>query len=549
MLQASTEPPSLSNRSSAGRQPRFVQGLIVVLGLVALFSHLGYLPLDTRSDEPRRALVALEMRLSGDYITPTLNGVPYFNKPPLYNWIIAGSYWLFGSYSSLALRLPMLLSLLGFALTVYLVVRRYVGGAVAFAAALMLITNVRILLYDSLLGLIDTTFSWLTYLAFVLVYHFDGAEAGRRKNHTALFLSTYALTAVGFLMKGLPSLVFQALTLLAWFGYTRQWRALLRPAHWLGIGLFLALTGLYYVAYFTRNPIPVENVAGVLFRESAKRTVVQFGIGQTLLHLLTFPFEMLYHFAPWLTAVLLLFRRDVRRVLTANRFVFFNLLTFAVNFVIYWSSPQVYARYLIMFLPLLFTALAYVYYHHTRPTDPQRRWLEGLWLAAAVLITVGSWVPVLLPETRGLPGVGWKAGVTFTALALVTYGLFRQPSNRLVFLILFMVIVRIGFNWFVLPGRLTTRLAYKEDSERIARLTLGKPLYGYRQTIGDDGSKDVNSFHIAALRGDILRLTDQKYPGAYYIADSVHLAGETYRTLDTIRLFDNQPARLVQFVE
>ena len=88
--------------------------LLLIGGLsTVLWSHLGYLPLDTRSDEPRRALVALEMILSNDYVTPTLNGARYFNKPPLYNWIIAGSYHLFGNYSSFALRFPMLVVLLG----------------------------------------------------------------------------------------------------------------------------------------------------------------------------------------------------------------------------------------------------------------------------------------------------------------------------------------------------------------------------------------------------------------------------------------------------
>ncbi|QJW92387.1 glycosyl transferase [Spirosoma taeanense] len=504
--------------------------------------------MDTRSDEPRRALVALEMMLSGDYVTPTLNGERYFNKPPLYNWIIIASYRLFGNYSSFALRFPMAISLLLFGLTIFGVVRRYMpvprerAFLVAFVAAMMVLTNGRVLLYDTLLGLIDITFSWLTYSAMMLVFHFD-----RRRNYWALFLTTYCLTALGFLMKGLPSVVFQGLTLTSWFLYTRQFRRLGHPAHFAGIGLFLLLTGSYYVAYFTRNHIPFTDVAAVLFDESAKRTVVKFGIVETLLHLLTFPFEFLYHFAPYTLLLVLLFRKGLVRTLRAEPFVAFNALVFIVNVLIYWSSPQVYARYLIGLLAPLFTLLAYLYYEQTNKNDRARWWVEQIWLGMALIVTVGCWVALWLPQTRPITGLVWKTALTFTLLSFNTYWLWRAVDNRLGRMLLVMVSVRIGMNLLVLPGRLASREYYKAESERIARRSLGKPLYAYRQTVGSTGATDVNSFHIAALRNEILRKTDQKRPDAYYIADSLDLAGQRYVVIDTLRLFDRHPASLVRF--
>ena len=396
-------------------QPVIWQVLAVVLLVPALFSHLGYLPLDTDSDEPRRALVALEMLLSGDYLTPTLNGIPYFNKPPLYNWLIALSYRLFGSYSSFALRFPMAVSLLGYALTVYIVVRRHAGAgrlsqAIAFATALMLITNIRVWLYDSLLGLIDITFSWVTYTAFILVYHYD-----RQKRYKLLYVTTYTLTAIGFLMKGLPSVVFQGLTLMAWFGYQRNKRAFFHPAHLLGLAVFAGITGAYYAAYFSRNAIPLATVFGTLFQESAKRTVIQFGIGETLLHLITFPFEMQYRYAPWLLLMLLLVQKRVRTYLTANPFVGFCALVFMVNFVVYWSSPQVYARYLLMLLPLLFTVLAYLYYVYSDPSMWQRRVIDTFFACAAIVISAGVWVAPVVARNQGITRGSAKNGLYLPA--------------------------------------------------------------------------------------------------------------------------------------
>jgi len=42
-------------------------------------------------DEGRYVGVALEMLRSGDWLVPTLDGLPYFHKPPLFYWITSAS--------------------------------------------------------------------------------------------------------------------------------------------------------------------------------------------------------------------------------------------------------------------------------------------------------------------------------------------------------------------------------------------------------------------------------------------------------------------------
>ena len=56
---------------------------------------LGYLPL-VGPDEPRYAQVAREMFERRDFITPTLGGLPWFEKPPLLYWLMMLSYRLLG---------------------------------------------------------------------------------------------------------------------------------------------------------------------------------------------------------------------------------------------------------------------------------------------------------------------------------------------------------------------------------------------------------------------------------------------------------------------
>ena len=59
-------------------------------------------------DEGRYIGVAWEMLRSGRWLTPTLDGLPYFHKPPLFYWITASSLWVFGQQEGAARLASML---------------------------------------------------------------------------------------------------------------------------------------------------------------------------------------------------------------------------------------------------------------------------------------------------------------------------------------------------------------------------------------------------------------------------------------------------------
>lgn len=88
----SSRPPLASGQPSPGRDlARSVWRESLALGLVLalwLFSTSWVRPLGM-PDEGRYVGVAWEMVRSGDWLTPTLNGLPYFHKPPLFYWITA----------------------------------------------------------------------------------------------------------------------------------------------------------------------------------------------------------------------------------------------------------------------------------------------------------------------------------------------------------------------------------------------------------------------------------------------------------------------------
>ncbi len=531
----------------------------VLLAVAAVFSHLGYLPVDVRTDEPRRAVVALEMLLSGHYLTPTLNGALYFNKPPLYNWAIAASFRLWGDFSSLALRFPMALSAIGFSLTIFWFVRRELGAYRAFLIAGMQLVNGRVLFFETLFGLMDITLAWITYTSWMLLYRLSV-----RQRWWVLYPATYLLTAIGFMMKGWPSVIFQGLTLVSWLAYRRDLRRLLHPAHAAGLLVFAGVVGGYYVAAAQEAGFPVAKALDVLWFESTRRTALTFGIGAALLHLLTFPFEFIYHFAPFTLLLPLLAVRGAIDRLRAHPFLAFNGLVFLVNIPVYWASPQVYARYLLMFLPLLFTCLVYLYAREAEGVGQRawgigalviRRWVERIWGGLMLLIAVGAPALPFLPDMQVIPhrfALGAGAAVV---LGACWYVYTRLPAHRLLVLLFYLLFGRIAFNVLVLPPRLAKRAFYQATSEQAARLTLDAqgrplPLYAYRQTITPElGATDVNTFHIEVVRRQILPLTDKKYPNALYLADSISLLNEHYQTLGTLMLYDNHPAKIIRFKE
>ena len=71
--------------------------LVLFLFCIVWFCNLGYRSL-VRPDEGRYAEIAREMATTGDWVTPRLNAIKYFEKPPLQYWATAAAYKGFGEH-------------------------------------------------------------------------------------------------------------------------------------------------------------------------------------------------------------------------------------------------------------------------------------------------------------------------------------------------------------------------------------------------------------------------------------------------------------------
>ena len=110
--------------------------LIAAIILTVYILPLGGRPMLT-PDEARYAEIPREMILSGNYISPRLNGVRYFEKTPFSYWAFAASFKIFGM-NRFALRLPCMLAMLGTAWIVFMLMSRYYDRRLALLGATIL---------------------------------------------------------------------------------------------------------------------------------------------------------------------------------------------------------------------------------------------------------------------------------------------------------------------------------------------------------------------------------------------------------------------------
>lgn len=498
--------------SSTGNIPlnRLFLLLTIVLMVPALLINLGLMPFFITNDEAIRTLVAFEMQISGDWITPTNNGALYLNKPPLFNWIILAMYNLTGSYSEIIPRLITVASIFLFAFTIYRFNARHLGTRAALIITLAFVTNGRLLFYDSFLGLIDVLHSWVIYLGFMLVYHYY-----HKKQILLLFVLTYFLTAVAYMLKGLPALIFQAITLLTFFIYNKDFKSLIRWQHFLGIFLLLATVGSYYGIYYFRNAEAISRAFAALLDQSTQRT----GLGQSLLtsirHFVGFPLEFIYHFLPWTLLIIFLFRKGSIQNMMANPFVKFNALIFLFNILLYFFTPGVYGRYFFMLTPLLYTVLVYLCLDDIRQAARWRsKVLEYIFATLMILLAAGLAILPMLSYSSQISNA-WLKSYTLLGPCLLLVALYiRQPQHRLVYFAFALLIARIGFDFFVIPERAARMERYREGPVAVATITKGKPLYIYKKSrLCEDAS-----FYISTGRNEILV---EKYTGfdttTYYL--------------------------------
>ena len=244
---ASTADPAPG--SSAALLPRPALFALLLVFALIWFANLDYRRL-IHPDEGRYAEIPREMVVTGDWLTPRLDGIKYFEKPALQYWLTGLFYDAFGVRQWSARLWPALAGFLGVLFIGYVGLR--LGGprlglysAAALGGSAWYVLNAHILTLDA--GL---TF-WMSVGMGALLLAQRSAATARAER--AWMLVGWAALALAVLSKGLIGAVLPAASLVAYSLATRDW-AVWRRLHLVaGLLLFLLIAAPWFIAVSWRN--------------------------------------------------------------------------------------------------------------------------------------------------------------------------------------------------------------------------------------------------------------------------------------------------------
>ena len=305
--------------------------VIIAVWAVTYLTNLG--SSEFRSEEGHRVIPAVQMLQSGNYLLPYVGTEPYLRKPPLINWIVAGSFKLFGVRNEWTARLPSALSLLGVALLLRTIAGSTPGEVAATLGALCWLTNLGLIekgrmieieaIYVSLFGL--AFFSWLTLWQF-------------KRSPWLTFVVPWIFLGLGILAKGPAHIIFFYVLICSVLWKNHRLGDLFHPAHIVGLVCAAGIVAAWVIpcleALNSQSPVRIwAHEAALAFHGEKSRSENWW---------LNFPHGFAY-FLPWILLVPFIRFHKIADPLqreTVRGLAFGSILLFVIILVIPGTLPR-----------------------------------------------------------------------------------------------------------------------------------------------------------------------------------------------------------------
>ncbi|WP_333784729.1 glycosyltransferase family 39 protein [Thermocrinis sp.] len=312
--------------------------ILIFLTLLSLLPNLSSYVF--RNEEALRVYVAYQMVKTGNYFQLYVLGEPYYNKPPLFNWLIA-LYSNFIPWSELTARAVSLTSLVLCAIVIFLFSRRTFGDySMSVLSSLVFLTFGNVLFFYGYLAEIDTTYTLFVFITISSLYIWSFG-AGFVWGILGAFFA-----GLSTLLKGFPSYAFYFLTLLALSLYHRRLGTLLSKKV-----LFMHLITLVVPLLWLINTEHPITYLKTLFYESFSR--VSHQEFSRIVHFFTYPLEnfkdLMPHSVLFLISVYILFKEKRLHVPSPIKAL---LLIFLFNYLPYLYAKSA-GRYIMPLYPVL----------------------------------------------------------------------------------------------------------------------------------------------------------------------------------------------------
>ncbi len=475
----STTPPD-RERQGFGKADLFPVLALCALCLVLFFFRLGAIPL-WDVDEGMHAATSKDMVLTGDWVTPKVNGKNFYDKTALFNWLVAASFEAFG-FSEFAARLPAALLGLAIVLLTYLFGKEMFGRTAGFLAGAVLTTSPEfIVLSRSVVHDISLAFFITAELFF-----FRRAYSAERPRRTDLAL-LYVSAGFAVLAKGPIGIVLPGLGIFVFLLFRRRLDFIKRMSLGWGILIFLAVAAPWYVMISLRNAdylsyfVLHQNIGNFVSKVQARHPEPFYYYAVALLG------GML----PWSFLIPLAVARPVRAGIKRTGDAELLLVCFFLSIFLFFSAAHSkLATYMLPVYPALALLIGRLWDELMASGASGLRKAMAWFLAMlpALFIAVTAYIAVKRPEARKLESmygtslhdlVGPLAVLAaILTVALVLFVLRRYRSSFAAFAATFGIVFLVMISVY-LPAmsayRSTKGLALKMDS----LLPAGQPLVMY----------------------------------------------------------------------
>ncbi len=482
----------INEKSKAREILEDVALLTLGLGLI-YFSMSGLRPF-SNPDEGRYAEIPREMVASGEWVTPRLNGVLYFEKPPFFYWLEALTLKVCGMHEATLRFWPAALGILG-CLMVYATGRKLYGRAAGILSAIVLGTS---LLYFGLSQIIILDMAVSVFITGALCFFILGVREVQGRTRMLLLLGFYLCMAVATLTKGLIGLAIPGAIIFLWTLLLWRWKAISPLYLSLGIPVFLLVAVPWHVLAARATPASEHSAGffstnnkgqGFLWYYFMHEQVLRY---LTTIHRRTQPFWFFFAVLPaglfpWVTflpqAVKHAFAGGWKKRKEQPEIFFFAI--WIVFVLLFFSTSQ---SKLIPYILPLYPALALLVGRYLAAAweNPGKNSLKGGYVAYGIVaVLLAAAVPIVL-HSRGdktpaqaLPLFGLIIGtLAVSSLLIFWFARRNAPSRGLVVLMLAAAGISLVFNPLAAQLIQKQRPSTKAFSEFLKpRLTPDTPVF------------------------------------------------------------------------
>ena len=208
-------------------------------------------------DEGRYGEIGRWMLVSGDWLTPRLNGIPFFHKPPYLYWLEAISVSIFGAHAWAVRLVPALHA--GLMLTSLYLASKHIGGErLAQRATLMLGCSLSFLIGGQYINHDMLVACWIS----IAIWCFAASFLQGERPDVRLALIGFAACALGVLSKGMIGFALPGLVLFIWLIWTHQLHKIVRLPWLRGLALFGVLALPWFVLAHQQFPSMLDYMFG-----------------------------------------------------------------------------------------------------------------------------------------------------------------------------------------------------------------------------------------------------------------------------------------------